>query len=274
MSKGKLIIIGGREDKEDKQTILKEVVRLVPDDGVLLIVTIATHKPEEVAKEYTAVFKKLEVKNVDVLDIRTREDGLRRENIDKINQASLVFFTGGDQLRITSQMGDTPVYSALHERHKKGLHIVGTSAGAAVMPETMLVNGENDESNHIHTLGMAPGLGVIEDVVIDSHFAERGRIGRLLGAVSQNPANLGLGIDENTAIIVDQDKHFRVIGDGAVYVVDGTGMTYSSLSEDETDGILTIYDVKLHVLAEGQKFDLAERQPVLKEEKATEGSAK
>jgi cyanophycinase len=269
MSKGKLIIIGGKEDKECDQTILKEVVRLVPDDGLLLIITIATHKPEEVAKEYTAIFKKLGVENIDVMDIRMREDGLRRENIDKINQASLLFFTGGDQLRITSQMGDTPVYSTMHERHQKGLHIVGTSAGAAVMPETMLVDGESDESNHVRSLGMAPGLGIIEAVVIDSHFAERGRIGRLLGAVAQNPANLGLGIDENTAIIVDRDKHFRVIGDGAVYVVDGTGMTYSSLTEAETDDILTIYDVKLHVLAEGEKFDLGERQPIIREERAT-----
>jgi cyanophycinase len=262
---GNLIIIGGHEDKEDEQIILKEVVRLLHGDGMLLIMTIATEKPEEVAAEYTDVFKDLGVKNIEVLDIRSRDDGFQRDNIDKIKRAALIFFTGGDQLRITSQMGDTPCYSTLHERYQKGLHVVGTSAGAAVMPATMLISGDGDESYHTYSLGMAPGLGLIEQVVIDSHFAERGRIGRLLGAVTQNPANLGLGIDENTAIVVENDRLFRVIGAGAVYIVDGSGVTYNNLSEEAADSILTIYDVRLHVLGAGEEFDLRERCRALPE---------
>jgi cyanophycinase len=266
---GNLIIIGGHEDKEDEQVILKEVARLVRGDDMLLIMTIATEKPEEVAAEYTDVFKNLGVKNIEVLDIRAREDGFQRDNIDKIKRAALIFFTGGDQLRITSQMGDTPCYSTLHERYKKGLHIVGTSAGAAVMPTTMLIDGEDEESYHTYSLGMAPGLGLIEQVVIDSHFAERGRIGRLLGAVTQNPANLGLGIDENTAIVVENDEAFRVIGEGAIYIVDGSGVTYNNLSEDAEDSILTIYDVRLHVLGADQVFHLRDRQRVEPEGEAS-----
>jgi cyanophycinase len=270
---GNLIIIGGKEDKENEQIILKEVVSLLHGDDLLLITTIATEKPEEVAREYTAVFKDLGVDNIDTLDIRIRDDGFQRDNIDKIKQAGLVFFTGGDQLRITSQMGDTPVYSTMQDRYHKGLHVVGTSAGAAVMPATMLISGNGDESYHVDTLGMAPGLSLIEGVVIDSHFAERGRIGRLIGAVTQNPANIGLGIDENTAIVVENDEEFRVIGEGAVYVVDGSGVSYSNLSEEQSQGILTIYDIRLHVLGAEERFDLINRERAIKEDEEVPATA-
>jgi cyanophycinase len=270
---GKLIIIGGHEDKQDDQNILHEVTRLVKNDGSLVIATVATQKPEAVAEEYTDVFKKLGVKDIDVLDVRMREDAMNPEYVEKVEKASVIYFTGGDQLRITSQIGDTPIFTCMQERYKKGLSIVGTSAGAAAMPATMLISGSGDESSRISALGMAPGLNFIDGVVIDSHFAERGRIGRLLGAVSQNPANLGLGIDENTAIVVTDHKKFRVIGSGAVYVADGTAMTYSSLSEDHPEGILTIHDVKLHVLGEGDEFDLVERRPVVKEPEHANASA-
>jgi cyanophycinase len=109
---------------------------------------------------------------------------------------------------------------------------------------------------------MAPGLGLLKGVVIDSHFAERGRLGRLLGAVAQNPQNLGLGIDENTAIVVENDQRFRVIGGGAVYVIDGLRIGYSSLSEDDPGRSMSIFGLKLHVLAHGDAFDLRSRKPV------------
>jgi cyanophycinase len=148
----------------------------------------------------------------------------------------------------------------------KGRMIVGTSAGAAAMPETMLVGGPSDKSGEVSTLAMAPGLGLISGVAIDSHFAERGRMGRLLGVVAQNPRNLGLGIDEDTAIVVEGNEQFRVIGSGAVYVVDGAEISYSSLSETSPEGIISIYDVKLHVLGNGDRFDLTNRRPVVVKE--------
>lgn len=112
---------------------------------------------------------------------------------------------------------------------------------------------------------MASGLGFIEGIVVDSHFAERGRMGRLLGAVAQNLKNLGLGIDEDTAVVVEGEDSFRVLGSGAVYVVDGRDVTYSSLSEDHHQGTLSIFNVRMHVLAEGRRFDLKERRPILDE---------
>jgi cyanophycinase len=271
-TQGQLIIIGGKEDKEGEQTILKHVVRLLHGDGMLLLLTIASKEPEEQAREYRKVFKELGVENMEWIDLRIREDGLKEENIEKIEQADMLFFTGGDQLRITSQMGDTAVYSTMQERFQNGLHVMGTSAGAAVLPHTMLITGSSDESNQMHNLGMAQGLGLIEGVVVDSHFAQRGRIGRLLGAVAENPANMGLGIDENTAVIIGRDDIARVIGDGAVYFVDGTQLSYSSLSEEVTEGILSIYRVQLHVLAEGKKFNLTEREPIMPEEAVTKAA--
>jgi cyanophycinase len=134
------------------------------------------------------------------------------------------------------------------------------------MPETMLIGGQGDSSpGNVH-LAMAAGLGFISGVTIDSHFAQRGRIGRLLGAVAQNPVNLGIGIDEDTAIVVSKDQRVRVIGDGAVYIVDGTGITYSSLSEKNVKGVITICDVKLHVLGQNQQFDLLSRRPAIASE--------
>jgi cyanophycinase len=148
--------------------------------------------------------------------------------------------------------------------------IAGTSAGAAAMPTTMIVGGPSDESGRISALAMAPGLGLLDYVVIDSHFAERGRMGRLLGAVVQHPANLGVGIDENTAILVEDQKHFYVVGEGAVYVVDGSTISYSSLSEKHPEGVITMHDVKLHVLGKDECFDLIERRPVVSMQKKQE----
>src|SRR5215203_1542711 len=126
----------------------------------------------------------------------------------------------------------------------------------------MLIAGASDKSNRVSALEMAPGLAFISGVVIDSHFAERGRMGRLLGAVAQNPRNIGLGIDEDTAIVVTGEERFAVIGSGAVYVVDGMDISYSSLSEKQPEGILSIYDVKLHVLGQDDHYDLCARCPV------------
>jgi len=262
MSAGPLIIIGGHEDREDDCIILKEIVKHTNrHTGRLLLMTVATQLPDAVAKDYLPLFQQLGIREIDVLDIRTREDAKDPDNVGLLERASTVFFTGGDQLRITSQVGDSPIYQTLMKLHERGSLIVGTSAGAAAMSETMIVAGESDASPT--TLGpeMAPGLNLMKGVVIDSHFAERGRLGRLLGAVALNPRNIGIGIDEDTAIWVEEDTVFRVLGSGAVYVVDGSTVSYSNLSEKVRDGTLSVMDVKLHMLAEGDRFDLRERCP-------------
>lgn len=182
--------------------------------------------------------------------------------ISRRSWARVVFFTGGDQLRISSQIGDSDMFKCLRELYFDGGTIVGTSAGAAAMPETMLIGGASDASNRVSTLSMAPGLAFAHDMVIDSHFAERGRMGRLLGAVVQNPRNLGIGIDEDTAIVLERGDGFWVEGSGAVYVVDGSGISYSSLAERQPEGVVRMDDVSLHVLGAGDRFDLKERRPL------------
>jgi cyanophycinase len=264
--KGRLIIIGGHEDKQDDEVILKAVAqRARGEQGSLVVVTVATQQPEEVGRQYRTLFRGLGVQHVDVVDIRTREEAAEEKHVEQIAKAKVIFFTGGDQLRISSQIGDSPLFRCMRERYQEGATIAGTSAGAAAMPETMLIAGANDSSNRISALEMAPGLAFLSGVVIDSHFAERGRMGRLLGAVAQNPRNIGLGIDEDTAIIVTGQQRLEVLGSGAVYVVDGIDISYSSLSEQQPEGIVSIVDIKLHVLGAGDRFDLHTRRPLCHE---------
>lgn len=259
---GNLIIIGGAEDKEGDKEILKSVCGFIDKNkDTILVATIATEYPKEALKKYSEVFTKLGVKNINGLDISNRLEAFEQKNLDSINKAALIFFTGGDQLRITSMVGGTPIYNALKEASKRGCIIVGTSAGASVMSDTMIVQGDDEESPRKCTLKMAPGLGFVENVMIDQHFDQRGRIGRLLTGIAQNPEVLGVGIDEDTAIIVSDEGMAEVIGSGAVYFVDGSGITQSNVSEQYGNEVLSMYNVKLHVLKEGNKFNILTKTP-------------
>lgn len=259
---GNLIIIGGAEDKEGDKEILKRVAKYIdPENEKLIIATIATEYPEKSYQNYKNVFSDLGIKNIDKLDISTREDAFNMKNVDLINNSNLLFFTGGDQLRITSMIGGSPVYAAVKELCDNGGLIAGTSAGASVMSDTMIVQGEDDESPHKCTLKMSPGLGLVNNIIIDQHFAQRGRIGRLLTAIAQNPEVLGIGIDEDTAIVVSDKGTAEVIGSGAVYFIDGSSIDYSNVSEQYSDEILSMFNVKLHVLKDGNRFNLLDKVP-------------
>lgn len=254
---GNLIIIGGAEDKNGDKKILKEVCgRLEKNKDILVIATIASEIPDELGCEYKKIFEELGIKNIRILNIRNRKDAFNVNNINIIESVSMIFFTGGDQLRITSLIGGTPLYSKIQELYKNECTFVGTSAGASVMSDTMIVTGPDEESPKKCTLKMAPGLGFIKGVIIDQHFAQRGRIGRLLVGIAENPQSLGIGIDEDTAIIVNEDGKFAVVGSGAVYVIDGSNITYSNVSEQHPDEVLSIFGVKLHVLKCGDNFNL------------------
>jgi len=255
---GPLILIGGHEDKEGKRVILKEVARRI--DGKLVIATVASHEPEGYFEAYKAAFADLGVTDLVELYVQERPETLSDETLAALEGASGVFFTGGDQLRISSQIGATPVERRVREIPARGGLIAGTSAGASVMSETMLVRGTSSETHRIGDLHMAAGLGLIRDVIIDQHFAERGRIGRLLGAVAQNPRVLGIGIDEDTAVVVEADR-LEVLGRGGVYIVDGAGVTHSNIAEAQAECALSIHDVRMHLLSSGDAFDLRGRRP-------------
>jgi cyanophycinase len=262
VAQGTLIIIGGHEEREGDAIILRAVAERAKG-GKLVVATLATTEPEETYQNYRRAFTALGVKQIAHLDVPDREDLLRNPRPEIMTGASVVFFTGGGQLRITTQFGGTRLCEQIQEFYRKGGTIAGTSAGASVMSDTMLVSGEADSSHRVGSnLLMAPGLGYIKDVIIDQHFAERGRIGRLLGAVAQNPRFLGVGLDENTAIVVEKENRVRVLGAGAVYIVDGRQVTCTNMTDEDTDRTLSIFNVRLHVLSQGDEFDLWRREPV------------
>lgn len=260
MPEGPLVIIGGHEDKEGDRQILKAIARLVKG-GKLVIATIASHKPEGYFESYQQGFKGLGVGELVELYVEDRAEAHDPSVLACLDDAAGVFFSGGDQLRISSQIGDTPLEARIREIWQGGGVLAGTSAGASVMSDTMMVRGSSSESHRIGDLHMAPGLGLVRDAIIDQHFAERGRIGRLLGAVAQSPRVLGIGIDENTAILLEGER-FEVLGAGAVYVVDAEGVTASNIAEGREDCALSMFDVRLHVLANGNGFDLRARRPL------------
>jgi cyanophycinase len=257
-----LILIGGHEDRTGDRLILREVVRHACEGkSRLIVVPTASDVPAEYTSEYVPLFHELGVKHVEVVDARNREEAHDPGRIAVIEEADVVFFTGGNQLRLTSQIGGTPLCECLRAIHDRGATLAGTSAGAAAMSQTMLVSGPSDQSSTSDTLDMAPGLGFVDRVVVDTHFAERGRIGRLVGAVARNPRNLGLGLDEDTAVVVTPEGRVRVIGSGVAYIVDGGHIAYSSLAERRAAGVVSVHDLRLHVLGMGNQYDLNDDRP-------------
>jgi cyanophycinase len=257
--KGRLLIIGGAEDKTGEMEILREAVRLT-DGGRMVVMTTATEHPEEAGHTYRALFTRLGAREVEAVRVDTRREASGAEAAKALRRADAVFFTGGDQLRITSILGGTRAYQALFDAYRRGALIAGTSAGASALSSTMIVDGLNNEQARKCTLKMAPGLGLLEQTLIDQHFAQRGRLGRLLTGVAENPHALGIGIDEDTAIRIDPDACFFVLGSGAVTVIDGATIESSNVSELAPNEILAIQGVTLHVLPRDYGFDMKTRQ--------------
>lgn len=268
-SSGQLVIIGGAEDKEGDCTILREFVRRSGGlQARIVVMTVATELPREVGDNYTRVFERLGVENVRIVDTVYREDASDASALEAIEKATGVFFTGGDQARISSVLKDTDIDQALHRRFSEGIVIGGTSAGAAMMPDMMIVEGDGETNPRVEIVTMEPGMAFLPGVVIDQHFAQRGRIGRLLSSVAQQPVVLGFGIDENTAIVVNNNQ-LEVIGEGAVTVIDVSDITHTNLGQILKDEDLALCGVKLHILPHGYRFDLSTRKPILEDDAAT-----
>ena len=260
--RGCLIIIGGGEDRapSGQRVILREIARHVRG-GKLVLATVASHRPEGYFAEYEKAFADLGLGGLVELYVEERSQAGDREKLSVLDDAAGIFFTGGDQLRITSQIGDTGIEAKVRALYERGGVVAGTSAGASVMSETMLIRGTSKVTHRIGDLHMAPGMGLMRDVIIDQHFAERGRFGRLIGAIAHNPRILGLGLDEDTAAVVEGDR-FKVIGSGAVYVVDGSGISYSNIAEAQSLQALSMHNMRVHVLSDHDSFDLKERRAI------------
>jgi cyanophycinase len=262
-ARGQLVIIGGAEDKEGDCKVLREFVRSAGGTKARIVVmTAATELPREVGEDYIRVFERLGVEEVRIVDTVTREDASSSSALEAIEKATGVFFTGGDQSRITSIIKDTPLYDAIHKRYAEGIVVGGTSAGAAMMPDVMIVEGDSETTPRVDIVDMGAGMGFLPGIVVDQHFLQRGRLGRLLSALAQQPAVLGFGIDENTAVVVSDNK-FEVVGEGAVTVVDVSEITYTNIRGLLKDEPLAICGAKLHILPNGYRFDLEKRTPIL-----------
>ncbi|MEG4148738.1 cyanophycinase [Microcoleus sp. Pol12B5] len=260
---GKLLIIGGAEDKEGDCKILREFLRCAGGTkSRVVVMTAATSLPGEVGDNYIRLFERLGAEDVRVVDTQKPEDANNPEYLEAIEQATGIFFTGGDQSRIISCLKDTQLDAAMHKRFSEGIIIGGTSAGAAMMPDVMIIEGDSETNPRVDVVAMGPGMGFLPGVVIDQHFAQRGRLGRLVSALLLQPAVLGFGIDENTAILVHGDE-LEVIGENAVTVIDSSEQLHDNLEGLLKDEALAICGAKLHILPHGYRFNLKTHQPVL-----------
>lgn len=264
-NRGQLVIIGGAEDKEGECKILREFVRRAGGiQARIVIMTAATELPREVGENYIRVFERLGVESARIVDTVTRDDARSSSALEAIEDATGVFFTGGDQARITSIIKDTELDAAIHKRFSEGIVVGGTSAGAAVMPDVMIVEGDSETNPRVDVVEMGPGMGFLPGVVIDQHFSQRGRLGRLVSALAQQPAVLGFGIDEDTAVVV-KGNELEVVGAGAITVVDVANITHSNLEGLLKDEALAVCGALLHILPHGYRFNLETRKPILED---------
>src|SRR5215210_2331035 len=254
-ARGRLVAVGGAEDKEGECVILKEFVRLARGERARVVVmTVASDLPQEVGAENRKVFKRLGAGDVKVVDISQREDTRSEKAMKALEEATAVYFTGGDQLHITALLGGTEMDKLIKRRHDKGLLLGGTSAGAAMMSNSMLLGGDSECNPRSGAVEIGPGMDFVVGAVINTHFSQRGRHGRLLAAVAHYPQDLGLGIDKDTAMIVN--------GNGAVTVIDAGGITHTNLHDVKDGKGLELHEVRLHVLPEGAHYSLPERKPL------------
>jgi cyanophycinase len=258
---GTLVIIGGGEDKKGAKLILKFIAKKVGRGGKIVVSTVASEVPGLNWDEYETLFRSLGVRHVFHLHVETREDAKSERALSVLRDADAVFFTGGDQLRITSLLGDTPVYSRVKEIFESGGLIAGTSAGASVMTETMMVSGPAETTQRVDTsIRLAPGFGLLPGVIIDQHFSQRGRVGRLVAAIAQNPRMLGVGLDEDAAIIYRRQR-FQVLGTNAVHILDASKVSFSNVAEEDPNLPICVYGIRMHMMNMGDVFDCRSRKP-------------
>lgn len=269
--KGLLLAIGGHEQREapgqegapkanedlSADFILQRFVDELPSKRTVVVLPIASEEPEEAAADYVKVFTALGIENVEVLDIRSREQANAPEALEAINRADGVMLTGGDQLRLTAILGGTHLLRRLSERYAdERIVIAGTSAGAAAMSTPMIYQGRDNQGMRKDEIHITTGLQLLHDVAIDTHFVARGRIVRMAQIIATNPGCIGLGLEEDTAVLVRNGAEMEVLGNGLVVVVDGHDCTGNTICEVKPWEVFSIRDLHVHLLAKGQFYTL------------------
>jgi cyanophycinase len=261
---GRLLVIGGAEDKYNERRILRKFLELAGGSKAeVLIIPVASDYPEFAADVYTQAFRNIGVPNPRVLRATSRQDVVGADADRLLDGVTGIIMTGGDQMRLVSLLGGTRLADGIRRLVRETpLVLAGTSAGAAAMSTSMIVRGEPTSHPHKDAVRLSPGLGFLKNVIIDQHFTERGRISRLITAVSFNPYNLGIGIDENTAIILDGDGILEVYGQGTATIIDGSCISFNEIAEVPDHAAFSVCDVKLHVLRDGLIYDYIGRHPI------------
>jgi cyanophycinase len=260
--RGYIIPIGGAEGRRRKSAILSRFVELCGGADARIMVIPTASLLNETGPQYQALFKEMGAKSMCV-PVETREQCFDEETLRILGEASGIFITGGNQLRLSTILGGTPVARRIRSMNAQGVHVAGTSAGAAIVSEHMIAGGRSGPSPRESGVELAPGLGLTNRVIVDQHFNQRQRMGRLLAALSFNPFACGLGIDENTAGFIAPDGRMEVVGRGTVTVVDPSELSHSSMSYVRKAEAVTLIGLKLHVLAEGAHFNVETRRATL-----------
>ena len=258
--RGWIIPIGGAEEKEDRPEILRRFVALCGGADANIVVIPSASKLRDTGPRYVALFRGLGAGEVESLDFDTRRDTEEPHRLARLEEANGIFITGGNQLRLTTLLGGTPVSRLIRSLNAGGVHVAGTSAGAAVLSEHMIAFGEEGGSPRAGSVRLAPGLGLTNRFIIDQHFRQRDRLGRLTTALAFNPFAIGIGLDEDTAAFIGPDNEVEVLGSGGVTVVDAHGLQFSSMDQVDEGEPVCVLGLVVHVLTAGATFNLHTRR--------------
>jgi len=258
-TRGWIIPIGGAENKENDRHILERFVRVSGGEQADIVVIPTASRMHETGPRYEQLFRSLGAERVTVMDFDTRRDCQETGRLRRLEEASGIFFTGGNQLRLTTLLGGTPVAKLIRQRNAHGVTVGGTSAGASILSEHMIAFGDEGSAVVSGSVRLAPGLGLTNRFIIDQHFRQRDRLGRLLTALAYNPFAVGIGLDEDTAAFIGPDETVEVEGSGGVTIVDGADVSYSSMGEVAEGQPVCMLGLRLHVLVAGATFNLHTR---------------
>jgi len=258
--RGWIIPIGGAEQKGNDGAILKRFVELCGGSDADIVVIPTASRLHETGERYRQVFSDFGAARVEVLDFDTRRDAAEPNRLSRIERASGIFLTGGNQLRLATLLGGTPVAKLIRNLNADGVHVGGTSAGASILSEHMIAFGTEGASPKASSVRLAPGLGLTNRFIIDQHFRQRDRLGRLLAALAYNPFAIGIGLDEDTAAFIRPDDQLEVVGSGAVTVVDASRLEFSSMDIAAEDEPVCLLGLTVHILVAGATFNLHSRK--------------
>ena len=257
--RGYIVPVGGAEDKDSHPTILRRFVDVSGGAKARIAVIPTASRLEDTGARYERIFRELGVQEARSLEYHRREDAEREDWLEVLANSTGIFLTGGNQLRISTILGGTEVARTIRQANARGATVGGTSAGAAILSEHMIAFGSSGSTPRAGMASLAPGFGLTNKVIIDQHFRQRDRIGRLLSVLAYNPFAVGIGLDEDTGAFIDGDDVVEVVGSGCITVVDLGGLEYSSMDMADEGDAVCMTGIKMHLLDHGSRYDLKSR---------------